>query len=120
MMDYLSPRLFADPGIREDIGRGLRRGNLVVIRDAFIPAFAEHVWRDLVREDINWELNEEHVDDSFSFVHHNVYEFKAYTPVMREVYSMFDHPETKKWMAQLSGRDCSGADIGLCLQVLPG
>ena len=111
MMDYLNPKLLADSEMLEDIGRRLRKGDLVVIRDAFIPAFAEYVWRDLARDDVNWVLNEEHVDDGFAFLHHNVYEITDYTPVMREAWSIFDHPETKKWMARLSGRDCSGACI---------
>jgi Rps23 Pro-64 3,4-dihydroxylase Tpa1-like proline 4-hydroxylase len=108
LMDYLNPTLFENPRVLEDIGRRLRTGGLVIIRDAFSLDFAEAVWQDLARDDINWMRHEDSADYGFTYVHHNVYDWKDYSVAMREAYSLFDHPETKRWMTRLSGRDCSG------------
>lgn len=39
--NYLNPKFFENPETMLDIGRRLRKGHLVVIRNAFIPEFAD-------------------------------------------------------------------------------
>lgn len=122
MMDYLNPKLFENPETLEEIGRRLKRGDLVVIRDAFQADFAEYVWNDLSRDDIPWKLHEDYADYGFTYHHHNVYDWEDYTPAMKETYAIFDHVETKKWMTDLSGRDCMGEDnpSGSASRYFPG
>lgn len=106
MMDYLNPALFEDPEILKDIGVRLAAGELVVIQNAFLNDFAEYVWADLAREELEWPFNEYYAGNGFGYSHHNFYDSTRFSPVMKQTYSIFDHPATKTFMTELSQRDC--------------
>jgi hypothetical protein len=54
LLDHLDPVLLEDDETLADIRKSVQNGQLVVIRDAFIPEFTEHVWKQLDRDDLNW------------------------------------------------------------------
>jgi hypothetical protein len=47
IVDYLNPLVFDDPKTVAEISRRLCDGDLIMIKDAFIPSFAEYVWKNL-------------------------------------------------------------------------
>lgn len=55
---YFNPALFEDPQTMSDISARLRAGEVVIIRDAFRPEFAEMVFAELSAKGVAWELNE--------------------------------------------------------------
>mmetsp|Transcript_572 Transcript_572/g.813 ORF Transcript_572/g.813 Transcript_572/m.813 type:complete len:353 (-) Transcript_572:62-1120(-) len=109
--DYLSPRLFDDPAILQDIGQRLRDGKLVVIRDAFVPAFAEAMYEELHSTDA-WSKNENYLPDGYHYKHNNVYNKADYPPLCTPALEMFNSEESKKFMTDLTGRDCTGDTLG--------
>ena len=58
----------------QDISRRLRAGDVVVLKDAFRPEFAEMVHAELSSKDLAWELNEKYFSDGYGYHHHNVYD----------------------------------------------
>jgi hypothetical protein len=75
----LNPRLFEEPKIFQDIGRKMHAGEIVVIRDAFKPDFAEAMYQDLHGTD-TWSRNEDYFDDWYHFRHYNVYDKDNFSP----------------------------------------
>lgn len=74
LLDYLNPDILENAELMSDISKSLQLDELVVVRDAFLPEFAEYVWRDLNREDLEWPLNSDSFEGGFSFSHHNIYD----------------------------------------------
>mmetsp|Transcript_37918 Transcript_37918/g.55894 ORF Transcript_37918/g.55894 Transcript_37918/m.55894 type:complete len:362 (+) Transcript_37918:104-1189(+) len=109
--DYLSPRLFEDPAILQDVRQRLKDGRLVVIKDAFVPEFAEAMHQELLAE-TSWTKNEDYLKDGYHYKHYNVYDRGDYSPLFRSALQMFDSEESKQFMANLTGRDCSGDTLG--------
>lgn len=89
-----------------EIGAALRQSNLVVIRNAVREAFAERVWQALDGCD-TWRPYEG-ADEDFHYRHHNLYEPDRFPPVLHECRLFFESELTKRLVAGLSGRDCSG------------
>lgn len=108
---YLSPRLFEDPSILKDVGRRLREGEIVVIRDAFVPAFAEAMHRELLGT-TSWTINENYLKDGYHYRHYNVYDKAVYSDFFNSTIDLLNSDKTKKFMSDLTGRDCTGDVIG--------
>ena len=104
---FLNPALFEDPATMEDIGSAIRNGKLVVIRNAFVPEFAEALYADFDEID-DWDLNQEQFDDGFHFSHHNIYNMDKYNDLMKAAVRMLEDHESKRFMTELTGRDCMG------------
>jgi hypothetical protein len=51
IFDYLDPSILEDDVVLGEIKSRLRKGHLVVLKDAFVPEFAEYVWKDLARQE---------------------------------------------------------------------
>jgi|Transcript_6493 Rps23 Pro-64 3,4-dihydroxylase Tpa1-like proline 4-hydroxylase len=117
--DYLNPRLFQDPSTMKDIGQRLRDGKLVVIRDAFIPEFAEAMYEEL-HGTTAWSKNEDYLPDGYHYKHNNVYDKSDYPPLCTPALEMFDSEESKRFMTELTGRDCAGETLGSPSYYEPG
>lgn len=111
IQDYLSPRLFEDPAILQDVGQKLRAGEIVVIRNAYKPEFAEAMYQELY-ETTAWSKNEDYCNDGYHFRHYNVYDKKDYSELFQQTLQLFDSDETKKFATDLTGRDCTGDAVG--------
>lgn len=83
ILDVLNPDVLNDRDIMDEIARRLRNHELVVIRDAFVPDFADFVWQDLNRDDLEWPAWEEIAQDGFSLSHSNFY-WNDVSTTMRE------------------------------------
>jgi hypothetical protein len=116
---YLNPKLLEDPSTLEKVGERLRAGELVIIRDAFRPEFAEAMHYDLSTNE-DWGLFQVHSSDGFHYHHHNIYDAEDYSELMNTTYKMFDHPDTKAWAEGLTGKDCSGEVTGSPSYYMPG
>ena len=78
ILDYLNPDILNNESLMHKIGQALKNHELVVLRDAFVPEFADYVWQDLYRDDnLTWPEWSQYDPNGFSFNHHNVYEQKA-------------------------------------------
>ena len=53
---YLNPAHFEDPQTMRDIADQLQSGEVVVLRDAFRPEFAEMVYSELSSKDVAWSV----------------------------------------------------------------
>jgi len=93
----------------EDISNRLKSGDVVVLRDAFRPAFAEMVYSELQAKNVAWELNEAYFEDGYHHKHHNVYDQGMWSARLNSTLGIFSHPDSTALMAELSGRDCTGA-----------
>jgi hypothetical protein len=112
ILDYLDPTLLEDDETLADARKSLLDGKLVVIRDAFIPEFAEHVWKQIDRDDLNW-TNLDHNFDSQHIAGHISFKYaltdkNAYSTELLDVLNMLNHPITTGFMEAISGRKCSG------------
>ena len=79
----------------------MRNGEVVVLRDAFKPAFAEAAFRVLNHESFPWSHNEDWFDDGYAFRHSNVYDKELWGNRLSETFAVFDSAETKAWMQKL-------------------
>lgn len=77
ILDVLNPGIIGNATLMQEISDRLHDHDLVVIRDAFVPEFADYVWEELFRDDLEWPLWEEWNDDGFSFHHHNFYDVEV-------------------------------------------
>tara|TARA_B110001452_G_scaffold102607_2_gene85165 strand:- start:279 stop:1244 length:966 start_codon:yes stop_codon:yes gene_type:complete len=106
---YLSPAHLAN---REDIGRRLRDGEVVVLQDAFRPEFAEMVHAELSDKSVAWELNEAYFPDGYAHRHHNVYDRESWSARLNATLDVFSDAASQQLMSELTGRDCSGPTQG--------
>jgi len=74
IVNFLNPALFEDPETLDDVGRRLRAGEVVVLKDAFRPEFAEATYRELKSKTLPWVINEAYHDDGYANCHLNVYD----------------------------------------------
>mmetsp|Transcript_23 Transcript_23/g.44 ORF Transcript_23/g.44 Transcript_23/m.44 type:complete len:612 (-) Transcript_23:117-1952(-) len=63
ILDFLRPSLL-EPQVLDGIRAKLFSGELVIIRDAFQPEFAEYAYSQISREDINWQREQYYVSDN--------------------------------------------------------
>ena len=113
---YLRPSL-QTPAMRE-VGTRLAAGGLVVIREAFEPAFAERMYHSL-DSCTTWQVYEEY-EEHFHFHHHNLYKVNEYPPDLVWCDKVFDSAATKAWAPRLSGRPCIGPTAFSASWYLPG
>ena len=66
ILDYLNPEIWGNDTIIDSMRYSLQNHQLVAIHDAFVPEFADHVWSDLVREDMKWEHHQDFDVQGFS------------------------------------------------------
>ena len=109
--DLLNPRLFQDPATLNDIHTKICAGEICVIRNAFIPEFAEAMYQELDETD-TWSRNEDYFEDGYGFRHNNVYSKTDFSPLFLQANAMFETDETKAFMTDLTGRDCTGESVG--------
>ena len=102
---YLNPRLL-DPALLARVGSALRAGGLVVIRDAFQPAFAQRMHAAL-DGCMAWKVHEK-FDEHFHYHHHNLYDLEDFPEDLRWCRQVFDSPSTRQFAERISGRACPG------------
>lgn len=116
ILDALDPSILEDDELLSDIKAKLLQGEVVIIRDAFKPEFAEYAWAELNREELKWEVNPD-VRTLHSIPGHTSHKQKpieaTYSTGLLEVLELFEHENTKEFMGSLSGCSCSGPDVGL-------
>jgi thioredoxin 1 len=116
--DFLRPALRGPGSPLKDAIPRLAAGNLVVVRDAFEPAFAERMHRSLA-ECSTWRVHENYAE-RFSYYHHNVYHPEDFPPDLAWCASVFDSSRSKAWATRLSGRTCLGPTSISASWYLPG
>mgnify|MGYP000730312033 CR=1 FL=1 len=100
LLDYLDPTLLEDDETLADARKSLLNGQLVAIRDAFIPGFAEYVWKQLDSDDLKWASTPDvsTVNDSAPghiSRKHLVANQRAYSTELLEALGILSHPTTK-------------------------
>ncbi len=116
--DRLRADLWADAQLETAVTEQLVAGRAVVIRDAFEPAFAERVYRDLDAT-AAWRPYE-HTDEHFHYHHHNLYADSEYPAAVAECKQLLESAATRELMTRWSQRDCSGALTFGASLYLPG
>ena len=109
IVDVLNPAVL--DGL-EDVREKLRAGEVVILRDAFRPDFAEACYRELASRHAPWSANEDYFEDGYGYRHLNVYDRALWSHRLNATFAVFDHAETKAWVSQLAERDCGGACTG--------
>src|SRR5262245_31599159 len=92
---YLRPSLRGTGSAMEKVCARLAAGGLVVIRDAFEPAFAERMHRSL-DGCTTWRVYERY-KEHFHYHHHNLYQVSEYPPDLVWCDKVFDSAVTKAW-----------------------
>ena len=104
VLDYLDPTILNDPNIISDIQDNFRKGNLIVIKDAFLPEFADHVYADMAHnESIVWQPFVSIKPNGHNFYKHKM---KQRTDIMEQVREVFKHEKSREFFTMLSGRNC--------------
>ena len=103
VLDYLDPSILEDPSIITEIQDNFRKGNLVVIKDAFLPEFAEYVYQDMSNETNTWLPFVSIKSNGHNFFKHKM---KQKTDVMKQVREIFKHEKSREFFTMLSGRNC--------------
>src|SRR5262245_18881012 len=114
LQTYLNAEVTDREGI-ERIGKGLRAGKLVVVREALHASFAERMFQCLDQFS-DWKLYE--TDSAvtadgppgkpFRYHHHNNYERSRYPEELTWCDGIFASEGTRHFVEQLSGQDCTG------------
>ena len=112
LRNYLNPAHFDDPATMSEISRKLRAGEVVVLKEAFRPEFAEMVYSELSAKTVEWELNEAYFPDGYAHRHHNVYDKSSWSARLNATLEMFAAPASQRFVSELTGRDCSGETVG--------
>ena len=96
LVDVLNPAVL--DGL-EDVREKLRRGEVVILRDAFRPDFAEACYRELESKHAPWSANEDYFEDGYGYRHLNVYDRSLWSRRLNATFAVFDHAETKAWVS---------------------
>ena len=96
LVDVLNPAVL--DGL-EDVREKLRRGEVVILRDAFRPDFAEACYRELESKHAPWSANEDYFEDGYGYRHLNVYDQSLWSRRLNATFAVFDHAETKAWVS---------------------
>jgi hypothetical protein len=108
---YLNPA-YLEEDLLANMRSRLRGGDVVVLRDAFRPEFAEMVYSELMDKGVSWELNEAYFPDGYAYKHHNVYDQGSFSARLNATLGVFTDPASQAFMADLTGRDCDGVTTG--------
>ena len=106
LQQLLNPGIFADPAMVDRLRTWLRQGRAVVIPDALPQDFAEQVHRDLSLS-TRWAVVEGG-HDFFHFRTSVISDIASQTPTLAECSRRFRSAATRRFVADLTGRDCSG------------
>ena len=115
MTHVLNPELELD-----DVSARLRAGEVVVLRNAFQVDFAEAAHAAIADPSLPWTRNEAFFDDGYAFCHSNVYDRSSWSMRLNYTLAVFDSDASKRWISDLSARDCSGATTGSPSFYCPG
>jgi thioredoxin 1 len=115
---YLRPSLRGPGSVLANIGPRLAAGELVAIRNAFEPEFAEQMHRCLDSCKA-WRVYESY-EAQFHYHHHNLFEADDYPPDLAWCARVFDSDSTRAWATRLSSRSCDGAAEVYASWYLPG
>ncbi len=115
---YLRPSLRGPGSALTDAVPRLAAGELIVIRDAFEPDFAERMYRSLDRCTA-WRVYEGY-EENFHYHHHNLYHPEEYPADLAWCSKIFGSSRTKEWVTRLSGRSCVGPAQFSASWYLPG
>jgi len=96
LVDVLNPAVL--DGL-EDVREKLRAGEVVILRDAFRPDFAEACYRELESKHAPWSANEDYFEDGYGYRHLNVYDRSLWSRRLNATFAVFDHAETKAWVS---------------------
>jgi hypothetical protein len=107
LQQLLDPRIFSDPAMVDRLGTWLRQGRAIIIPDALPRDFAEDVHRDL-SQSTRWTVLEGG-HDFFHFRASVITELEGQTPALTECSRYFRSAATRRFVAELSGNDCSGS-----------
>jgi len=111
IQDVLNPR-YKDPEVLSDIRARLKAGQVVILKDAFLPEIAEAMHSELESTDM-WDHNEDYFADGYHFKHQNIYDKSDFPPICTDMSkNIFESTATKEFMTELSGRDCRGENPG--------
>src|SRR5262249_10784204 len=97
------------------VAAGLSAGKLVLVRHALNESFAERMFRCLDTFDY-WKLHETYSAANrdgepggpFQYHHHNIYDKDLYPADLRWCQAIFASAETRQFIGELSGQDCTG------------
>mmetsp|Transcript_32455 Transcript_32455/g.49652 ORF Transcript_32455/g.49652 Transcript_32455/m.49652 type:complete len:407 (-) Transcript_32455:591-1811(-) len=92
--------------MKHAIAKKLRAGNLVVLKNAFLPEFAQRMHEELW--DSNYTAHQDYIDDGFTYHHHNVYDLEDQTDYLKSVVELFRSKQSRDFMHQMTGRDTHG------------
>ena len=108
LVGLLRPDIFGDPSMAAAMAEHLRRGRLLVIRDALPLELAERVHAEL-EATTAWSLAEKYLPH---FHYRRRYlEPTDFPPSVRECAALFGSPATKALIGDLCGRPCDGDTI---------
>lgn len=106
----LNPR-FQDPALLEDIEKKLKQGEVVILKDAFLPELADAMHKELAATD-QWDHNEDYFPDGYHFRHQNIYATSDFPPICDKFHqNVFGSQATKEFISKLSGRDCTSDEV---------
>lgn len=106
LRDLLNPKIFSDPALVDKIGGWIRQGRAIIIPDALPADLAERVHRDL-EGSTQWSL----VEGGHDFFHHRncvIESLEDRSPALTECSLLFKSTATRRFIGELSGRDCAG------------
>ena len=106
LRQLLNPGIFSEPAMVDRLRTWLRQGRAIVIPDALPLGFAEDVHRDL-SESTRWTVVEGG-HDFFHFRTSVISDIDGQTPALTECSRFFQSTATRRFVAGLSGNDCSG------------
>jgi len=115
---FLNPKVFSNPNRKQQISEHLAGGGLVVIRNAMQRQFAASM-SECLEQMSEWQLFEGE-GEHFHYHHHNVFEEKLFPPALSQCHEVFRAEATRRFMADLSQRDCSGEMLFAPSLYLPG
>jgi hypothetical protein len=96
----------------------LASGEAIELPDAFVPEFAERLHAVIDATDA-WMPAENFRNEGFAFRYHSLRDPQSY-PEVRACHAVFDSAPTKRFIADVTGRPCSGrAEFGIT-RYLPG
>lgn len=104
ILDVLNPDILRDDDLMREVRRRLRRREAVILRDAFVPEFADYVWEELRQEDLDWDHNWEIATDGFSLSHANFYNSDVSVPYLSVGCSIPWLGQGKKWYFSLTAK----------------
>lgn len=108
---------YSDPTVLEDIKMRLRAGQVVILRDAFVPELADAMHAVLSAstenvKDSNWDHNEDYFGDGYHFRHYNIYNPQDFPTLCKDMQSnIFESDATRAFMTELTGRDCNSPEV---------